>query len=209
MIKHLAVFFIPGIYFLLLWLLPWERIPLADSMGPFAPSIIFDILIICLYFGAFKKNPFEKKFPVVRISVTALISALLGILCIFIATKTQMLSPFKYLEFPMIKLLFIAPFVEEALFRGVFIDMGEKTKLNRKVALVFNSFLFSFSHMPALWFLDEVFHGFIIFQIFYTFLLGLLCTLARFMSGGIGAAILVHFVFNLIFYISIIKGYFD
>ena len=59
------------------------------------------------------------------------------------------------------------------------------------------------SHLPALWFLPEEFHGFIGFQLFYTLLLGWICAKSRVKTNGMLEPVVLHFAFNLIFYIAV------
>lgn len=204
MLKYLAVFLIPMVYFLILWLVPWQEM---YSIGSLPSSILFDIIFIILGLFIFKMKIFVTKLKPKVFMAQGLVVIVLAIFCIFLSNLMKLNSPFKYLDLIFLKLLIIAPIVEELVFRGVFIEVGEKVKLNRRVSALLNAFLFSLSHAPALWFLEKEFHSFIVFQLIYTLALGYICALSRFKSKGIVAPITLHFLFNLVFYFAINTKY--
>lgn len=207
MFKYLAVFFVPGLYFLFMWNVPWESFSLPKFLGPLSPSILLDIFIILGFYVYLKKNPITVPQGLKSFGILSVLSVLVATFCILISNGLGLLSPFQYLQWPFIQLLIIAPLIEEGVFRGVFLDLGERAQLNRKVAVLFNSFIFSFSHLPAIWYLDPDFHGFIGFQLFYTLILGFICSVLRFSTKGLVAPIVAHFLFNLVFYVSVQNGY--
>ncbi|MDH5414840.1 MAG: CPBP family glutamic-type intramembrane protease, partial [Flavobacteriaceae bacterium] len=86
---------------------------------------------------------------------------------------------------------------------GSFFLIGEKLNLNPKHLLISNGVLFSISHLPGLWYLESAFHGFIYFQLLYTFGLGWMCAKARLESRGLLEPILLHFLFNSVFYLAV------
>lgn len=80
---------------------------------------------------------------------------------------------------------FVAPFVEEVIFRGLFFNLSRR-HLDFRTSAILNACLFSFIHlgMP--------------FTMLITFLLALLfCTLYE-MTGSLKPTMLLHFVFNIL-----------
>ncbi|MBT4792381.1 MAG: CPBP family intramembrane metalloprotease, partial [Halobacteriovoraceae bacterium] len=106
-----------------------------------------------------------------------------------------------------LQLLLLAPLIEELVFREGFVALFEKFKLNKILILSLNSILFSLSHLPALWHLPVEFHSFIAFQVFYTLILGWICTKVRIETKGLALPIIHHFLFNLIFYVALKMSY--
>jgi membrane protease YdiL (CAAX protease family) len=63
--------------------------------------------------------------------------------------------------------------------------------------------IFAFSHLIGLSVLPPEYVPFIGFQVFYTFLLGLLCGQAMLRFHSVLAPIVLHFIFNLTFYAAL------
>jgi membrane protease YdiL (CAAX protease family) len=63
--------------------------------------------------------------------------------------------------------------------------------------------IFAFSHMVGLSVLPAEYVPFIGFQVFYTFLLGLICGQALLRFHSVFAPMVLHFIFNLVFYIAL------
>ena len=204
MIKYLAVFIVPIGYFLAIWFIPWENY---FSLGSFSSSLTFDIVFILSFYTYFGTHNILGKFQLKKIGIYSALVLILATLCIGTSNAVGLNSPFRYLDYVFIKLLIVAPILEEFVFRGVFIELGERVKLNRQVSSIINAFLFSLSHLPALWFLEDEFHGFIAFQLVYTVALGYICAAARFKTKGVAVPVLLHFLFNLVFYIAILKKF--
>jgi membrane protease YdiL (CAAX protease family) len=63
--------------------------------------------------------------------------------------------------------------------------------------------LFAFSHLIGLMVLPVEYIPFIGFQVFYTFVLGVICGQALLRFHSVIAPICLHFVFNLSFYVAL------
>jgi len=77
-----------------------------------------------------------------------------------------------------------APLIEEVIFRGIVLERLRKTKMNIWMALIIQALIFSAFHTGGV-------------QITYTFFLGIILGLVYLWSGSVWAAIIVHFVFNV------------
>lgn len=202
MIKILMTILFPIVYFTISWFFPWDKILNGVSISP---SYFFDVLFVglTLYFFRSKLEigKTKLKFLIIRI----ILSVLFGLLCVVVINFFNLNAPFKFVDKLFIQVLVLAPIIEELIFRSAFFIVFKRAKLNLKLQGVINSLLFSLSHLPAIWILPDEFKSFVIFQLFYTFILGWICFKARQTSKGIFEPIIVHFVFNLIFYISVIN----
>jgi membrane protease YdiL (CAAX protease family) len=112
-------------------------------------------------------------------------------------------TPFRLLSDLEWHLLFFAPILEELVFRQTFQrflinQLGGKNVTSMLVASVF-----AFSHLVGLQVLPVEYVPFIGFQVFYTFTLGVICGQAMLRFHSIFAPILLHFIFNLTFYIAL------
>jgi membrane protease YdiL (CAAX protease family) len=155
-------------------------------------------------FYLYKIKYFIGKIDYKKLVLQLALTIVFAVLCIGISVGLKLNSPFRFLDLIFLKLLIMAPLLEELVFRGVFVEVGERAKLNPKVSLLFNPILFSISHAPALWYVGAEFHGFIGFQLLYTLGLGYLCTQARLKTKGVLAPVILHLAFNLVFYVAII-----
>jgi membrane protease YdiL (CAAX protease family) len=63
--------------------------------------------------------------------------------------------------------------------------------------------IFAFSHLVGLTVLPSEYVPFIGFQVFYTFVLGVICGQSLLRFGSVLAPIFMHFLFNLSFYIAL------
>ena len=198
--KLLIVFIVPIFYFYMSWFFPWD---IFQSKSTISITYVFDTFFVLTTFFIFKNKKIlgklDRKGFVFRLSAVSAI----GVFCILIAKSLELKSPFKYIEYLFIQILILAPIIEEFVFRGAFIQVFENAKLKKPVIIYLNAILFSMSHLPALWFLPEEFHGFIGFQLFYTLLLGWICAKSRVKTNGMLEPVVLHFAFNLIFYIAV------
>jgi membrane protease YdiL (CAAX protease family) len=116
----------------------------------------------------------------------------LGILIPFNFTDTESL----------IFLLLVAPILEEAVFRFFLWQSIQISIRNRVITLVLTSLIFSYSHLHAIWFVAPEIQNFVIYQASYTLPLGLACGLFVYRYASLTSAIVLHFAFNLGFYIA-------
>ncbi|MAX67573.1 MAG: CPBP family intramembrane metalloprotease [Bacteriovoracaceae bacterium] len=192
----------PVIYFGVSWFFPWEIIQFKSSISV---SYIFDILFSVIILLILKRRDFLGKVKLPVLAVKVFLTILVALLCVWMIKSLKLVAPFQYIEYLALQLLVLAPLIEELVFRGAFVEVCEKLRLNNKLILVSNSLLFSLSHLPALWTLPAEFHHFIGFQVFYTFFLGWVCTKSRLVTKGLVEPILIHFIFNFVFYLAVIR----
>ncbi len=185
------------IYFVISWFVPWYKIPTEISI-----SYIFDVLFIITLIISFKikfiaKSHFEKDF-----FLSLIMTVVLAFISILIVGVFNLSTPFHLVENMAWHLLIFAPFIEEFLFRVSFGSIAKLTFSKKKSILVTSS-CFSLSHLPAIWFLPAIFHPFIYVQLIYTFILGFILSSEFFRRLSVSSVIILHFIFNLIFYLSL------
>jgi membrane protease YdiL (CAAX protease family) len=188
------------LYFLVAWFYPWGNIQIESTISV---SYIWDLLFVVAI------GIYLKELPKLRVDKLILIRlpivALLATLSIYIVHSLKFPAPFKYIENIVLQILILAPLVEELIFRQAIFGLLAKLNFNEKLKIAIGSFLFSLSHAHALRFLPTEFHDFIYIQLIYTFVLGWIVTRARIKSQSILEPIILHFVFNLIFYLAVLK----
>lgn len=99
-------------------------------------------------------------------------------------------------------LLFIAPVIEELIFRFSLWEPIRELTPNRSWAVIVSSLVFSLSHFFAYFVIVEAFRAFVLYQSFYTFILGIGLGMARKKAGMINP-IIYHFLFNAGFAIGL------
>jgi hypothetical protein len=87
-----------------------------------------------------------------------------------------------------------APIIEEVIFRGIVLERLRKIKMNIWAALVIQALIFAAFHIGGV-------------QMTYTFFLGIILGLVYLWSGSVWAAIIVHFVFNVMS--DVLSAFFD
>lgn len=188
-------------YFNVSILVPWKDLSLGGSIST---SYIFDFFYWLGVALLLKEEPRFGELRPKGAFLRGFFTALLAIgFCMF-SLSAEFVSPFKYLDKLALKLLILAPFFEEIVFRGAMYDLLAKVpKLNQKIKLLINAALFSGSHAAALAFLPEEFFSFVYYQLFYTLILGWVCAKSRERSKGLIEPIILHLIFNLMFYLAI------
>lgn len=190
----------PIIYFACSWLLPWDSIQWDSSISV---TYIFDLIFALSVYLIHKPKMSLRLTKGILPRLFAI--SVLAFVTILISLQLNLLSPFRYVDNLFIQILILAPIVEELVFRFALFEPFKLIIPNKNILFIFNGLLFSLSHGKALSVLPQDFHAFIYFQIGYTFLLGWICSKAKFKSGSILEPIVLHFVFNLIFYYSVIN----
>jgi membrane protease YdiL (CAAX protease family) len=184
-------------YFAFSWGVPWQMIPSTLSF-----SYVFD-LIFALIVSFFFRLPWKFRWRVGRQTLKAFAEVFLlaagTIACLW---YLQIEVPFRLVHNLEIHLLFLAPVLEELVFRQTFqrvlvASMGGKYVTSMLVAAIF-----AFSHLIGLSVLPVEYVPFVGFQIFYTFVLGVLCGQALLRFHSVFAPITLHFIFNLTFYLA-------
>ena len=199
-IKKIVPFIVPVLYFAVSWLFPWETYQWNSSISV---SYLFDCSFVFLIALVLRTIP---RFSIDRPSLLpAKLIATFAMACavLFLNNLLALKTPFRYVDKLAIQLLLLAPIVEEFVFRFAFFAVFERCGTSQKWQLIANSTLFALSHLAAIWILPNEFTDFIIFQVFYTFALGWVCTKARMRHQSLLVPMMIHFVFNLTFYMAI------
>lgn len=196
---YLFLVVIPIIYFSISWYFPWEKLQFNSTVSV---SYIFDIVFTAMILAYYKQKNFWGKLQLNGLLVRGSTVLVCAFLCVWLSKILGLKAPFKYLEQPFLQLLILAPIIEELVFRGGFYKIGEKVR-HPHFNHSYNAVLFSISHLPAIWFLPQEFRSYIIYQLIYTLVLGWLCSKARERSAGVLEPVILHFIFNLVFYIAI------
>ncbi len=102
----------------------------------------------------------------------------------------------------ILMLLMVAPVLEEALFRFLIWQSALHVGFRPRITLVLTSAIFSYAHFHAVWFVSPDVIPFVYFQTGYTFFLGLACGLFVLRYASLAGAMLVHFGFNLGFFLA-------
>lgn len=197
------IWLLPIIYFGITWFFPWEKFQWHSTISV---SYLFDLLFIvltCFYYKSFLHfKGFDWKGGISRVIATSIIA----VISIFLISSLQIKAPFKYIEHLFIQVLILAPIVEELVFRHAFFIGFNKYFKNKNYLLLTIALMFSLSHLPAIFTLPAEYHSFIYAQLIYTFFLGWLCSKARLRTGNIVEPMLLHLIFNIIFYLAVIRN---
>ena len=200
----LKYFFFVGLYFFGIWYLPW---------GVWSKGL--PLSLIYLWDLSFALSPFlfSNRFSRKKIKLDGFRDLLeygrmlvLGLLAFIIVKFTGWMEykmPFAFVSKLELKVLVLAPILEELVFRKAFFWPLIKKNWDKRVILVLTSTLFSLSHLGAYFILPEAYKGFILLQVGYTFLLGIVIGHSFLRHQSILWCILHHFIFNLVFYLSL------
>ncbi len=193
-------------YFVASWAL--GQLFQGTSWGPYLFDLIFVISVVVF---------FKKRIqPGFKIEVRDLVESFLMLILLLVVALwgTYLIvmrfghqHPFLFIDNLFVQMVIVAPLWEEVIFRHAWWTYLEKIFGNNKRKIVlFSAIIFSLSHAVALFFLPEAFRLFIIWQVVYTFFLGLSCSLVRLFSRGLFWPIVFHFIFNLSFYMALQWG---
>ena len=202
MLKVILVILIPTFYFFMSWFFPWDMF---QGESTISVSYAFDLIFSIGVLIYFKEKEFMGKLNQIGCLLRLIVGILVATACVYLSKVLEFNVPFKYLDNLGVQLLFFAPIFEELVFRGAFYRVLKSARLPEVPILGISAILFSFSHIVAIWHLPPEFHGFVGFQVFYTLILGWLCTKSRIKSKGLVAPMIIHFSFNLVFYIAVIR----
>jgi membrane protease YdiL (CAAX protease family) len=186
------------IYFAFSWGLPWHKLPSTISF-----SYIFDLLF-ALGVSFFFRLPWKFKWQVNRQTYKAVGEVLLlAVTAIFAIWYMDIETPFRLVNGLEWHMLFFAPIIEELVFRQTFQRFLISQVGGKNVTSMLVASIFAFSHLVGLTVLPAEYVPFIGFQVFYTFVLGLICGQAMLRFHSVFAPILIHFLFNLTFYTAL------
>lgn len=186
------------VYFGFSWGLPWHKIPSSVSF-----SYVFDF-IFALSVSFFYRLPWIFKWHFTRQTLKAMLEVFaLAAGCIACIWYMDIESPFRLVHGLEWHLLFFAPILEELVFRQTFQRLLITSVGGKNVTSMLVASIFAFSHLVGLSVLPVEYVPFIGFQIFYTFVLGVICGQALLRFHSVLAPIALHFIFNLSFYIAL------
>ena len=202
MFKMFFIIPISAIYFFISWFTPWHELAPGSTISA---SYLFDLIFIFTIFAWNKKLILFGAVKPSGLILRLLLTIALGISCIAAAVYYQVAAPFKYVDHLLIQMLILAPLIEEFVFRESFFVIQKKLGFRGNWLLLFNSLLFGFSHISGVFLLPSEFHAFVYMQTMYTIPLGWVCAKAKVRTGGIGEPIILHLVFNLMFYYAVLE----
>ena len=186
------------IYFAFSWGLPWHKLPSTISF-----SYIFDLLF-ALGVSFIFRLPWKFRWNINKQTFIAVLEVLaVAAASIFAIWYMDIESPFRLVSGLEWHLLFFAPILEELVFRQTFQRLLIKSVGGKRVTSMLVASIFAFSHLIGLTVLPVEYVPFIGFQVFYTFVLGLICGQALLRFHSVLAPIVLHFLFNLSFYIAL------
>ena len=194
----ISFFVLVIIYFAFSWGLPWNKIPSSISF-----SYVFDLLFT-LGVSFFYRLPWKLKWHLNKQSWKAIAEVfVLAAGAIGAIWYMEIELPFRLVQNLEWHLLIFAPILEELVFRQTFQRMLIANVGGKRVTSMLVASLFAFSHLIGLMVLPVEYIPFIGFQVFYTFVLGVICGQALLRFHSVIAPICLHFVFNLSFYIAL------
>jgi membrane protease YdiL (CAAX protease family) len=194
----ISFFVLVIIYFAFSWGLPWQEIP-----APFSFSYVFDFLFavgVCFFY----RIPWKFKWRITGNSLKAVVETLaLAVGAVASLWYLEIPTPFRLVNDLEWHLLLFAPILEELVFRQTFQRVLIHSVGGKYVTSMLVAAIFGFSHLIGLKVLPVEFVPFVGFQIFYTFVLGLICGQALLRFHSIFAPMFLHFLFNLTFYLAL------
>ncbi|WP_408097412.1 type II CAAX prenyl endopeptidase Rce1 family protein [Peredibacter sp. HCB2-198] len=186
------------IYFGFSWGLPWHKLPSTISF-----SYIFDLLF-ALGVSFFYRLPWKFKWNITRQTWKAVAEVVaLAVAAIASIWYMDIETPFRLVNGLEWHLLLFAPILEELVFRQTFQRVLIAQVGGKYVTSMLVASIFAFSHLVGLTVLPVEYVPFIGFQVFYTFVLGIICGQALLRFHSVIAPIFLHFLFNLSFYIAL------
>lgn len=194
----IAFFILIIVYFAFSWGLPWHKLPSTISF-----SYIFDLLF-ALGVSFFFRLPWKFRWRMNRHALLAMLEVF-GLAAISIAAIWYMdiETPFRLVNGLEWHLLLFAPILEELVFRQTFQRFLISQVGGKRVTSMLVASIFAFSHLVGLTVLPAEYVPFIGFQVFYTFVLGILCGQALLRFHSVFAPMVLHLIFNLTFYTAL------
>lgn len=184
-------------YFAFSWGLPWHKLPSTISF-----SYVFDFLF-ALGVSFLFRLPWKFRWRVNKYTLISFLEILsLGAGTVAAIWYMEIEMPFRLVYNLEWHLLVFAPILEELVFRQTFQRVLIKNMGGKRVTSMLVAAIFAFSHLIGLSVLPVEYVPFIGFQVFYTFILGVICGQALLRFHSVFAPMALHFIFNLIFYIA-------
>jgi membrane protease YdiL (CAAX protease family) len=106
-------------------------------------------------------------------------------------------------------LLIVAPILEEFIFRLALWEPLKELFGDESTVNILCAILFSVGHFTALWNVQIDYRAFVLYQTLYVILLALSCGWARIRTRSVFSSIIIHFGFNLGFFIGSLVALFE
>ncbi len=194
----ISFFVLTIVYFAFSWGLPWQKIPSTISF-----SYVFDLLFalgVSFFFRLpwkFRWNINKNTFKVIGEVLALATGAIAAIWYMDIEIPFRLVNNLEW------HLLLFAPLLEELVFRQTFQRVLIANMGGKRVTSMLVASIFAFSHLVGLMVLPVEYVPFIGFQVFYTFVLGVICGQSLLRFHSVLAPIFMHFIFNLCFYLAL------
>lgn len=200
LMKMLLIIPVALFYFSVSWLTPWHEFAPGSTVSA---SYVFDLVFILIVFLINKELKIIGTIKLAKLAWKTVFIILFALCCLFLIHLASIKTPFKFVDNLFLQMIILAPLIEEFVFRESFFTLQARFSFTGKRLLFVNSFLFSLSHYSGALLLPAEFHSFLYFQLAYTFPLGWICAKARMLSDGVLEPIVLHLVFNVIFYLGV------
>ncbi len=194
----ISFFVLTIVYFAFSWGLPWQKIPSTISF-----SYVFDLLFalgVSFFFRLpwkFRWNINKNTFKVIGEVLALAAGAIAAIWYMDIEIPFRLVNNLEW------HLLLFAPLLEELVFRQTFQRVLIANMGGKRVTSMLVASIFAFSHLVGLMVLPVEYVPFIGFQVFYTFVLGVICGQSLLRFHSVLAPIFMPLLFNLCFYLAI------
>lgn len=167
-------------------------------------SYAFELLFVLASFWFLRKKEINFKFKATKsLIIKSVLMFLLGAATIKLAKHSGFTIPFTLDNAEVIfLLLIIGPVLEELIFRFALWEWFDNIVKNKEIQLWTSTFLFSLSHFMAIFLISPDLRPFVLLQSFYVLILGAVVSKVRQESNSFLPSILVHFAFNLGFFIG-------
>jgi membrane protease YdiL (CAAX protease family) len=114
-----------------------------------------------------------------------------------------MLIPFEFNSYAtLFLLLIVAPILEELIFRFALWEAVSDYVKSEELQIWISSLLFALGHLVSMYLLPPDYRPFVLYQSVYVIILGFGVSQMRIKTGSLTGSILIHFLFNLGFYLG-------
>lgn len=189
------------LHFGIMWGIPWQKL----DLGAYGNWLVHFLELALLFiFHKLFDLPFLWRLKLNKRFFSFLfIGVLFALFSLLFINIVSIKVPFKYIPHYAFQLLFVAPLLEELIYRHILLQLLAKADFQGLFPVNFSSAIFSLAHFIIIFKMDPFFHSFIIFQTFYTYFLGWVCGVCVLKEKSLSGAYLIHFIFNFIFYLAI------
>ena len=190
------------LYFAVQFFVPWEDY---SSGSIVSYAYVFDIVYAAFLILALKL-PLKIKIEdsrsfIIKLCFTPMLASFL----VFLTRVFDFKTPFQFVEELELQMIVFAPLVEEIIFR-LGLHQVLRKYIGEAKAVWVSSTLFGLSHGLGILTIPGDFVLFVIWQVLYTIPLGFICAKSLDRNGSVFAPILLHFLFNTVFYLAVVRG---